>query len=266
MLHFLSFGSGSCGNCYYICDGEVALLIDAGIGIRRFKRNIRDYGLKTSNIKGILLTHDHADHIKAVGHVSNEINTPVYATETIHNSIRNNFNAIRKINDGLIRHIEEQTPFCIGNFKVTAYKIPHDSTENVAYKIEHGDTTFSIMTDVGAPTEIIKQIIRQSNYLVIEANYDEEMLKNGKYPQHLKERITCGTGHLSNRQTAVTLAQNFHEGLKHIWLCHLSEENNHPELARKTIDFHLRSFGIIEGADYKLTVLKRKIPTGPFYI
>ena len=120
------------------------------------------------------------------------------------------------------------------------------------------------MTDVGAPTENVNNIITQSNYLVIEANYDDVMLRNGKYPQHLKERITCGTGHMSNKQTADTLAQNFHEGLSHIWLCHLSEENNHPELARKTIEFHLRGYGIIEGTDYNLTVLKRKIPTGPF--
>jgi phosphoribosyl 1,2-cyclic phosphodiesterase len=264
MLHFFSLGSGSCGNCYYISDGEIAILIDAGVGIRRFKRNMRDYGIKVSNIKAILITHDHADHIKAVGHISNEINVPVYTTETIHNSIKNNFNAIRKINNEHIRHIEELSPFNIGSFKITAYKIPHDSTENVAYKIEHEGKTFSIMTDVGAPTENVNNIITQSNYLVIEANYDDVMLRNGKYPQHLKERITCGTGHMSNKQTADTLAQNFHEGLSHIWLCHLSEENNHPELARKTIEFHLRGYGLIEGTDYNLTVLKRKIPTGPF--
>jgi phosphoribosyl 1,2-cyclic phosphodiesterase len=264
MLHFFSLGSGSCGNCYYISDGEIAILIDAGVGIRRFKRNMRDYGIKVSNIKAILITHDHADHIKAVGHISNEINVPVYTTETIHNSIKNNFNAIRKINNEHIRHIEELSPFNIGSFKITAYKIPHDSTENVAYKIEHEGKTFSIMTDVGAPTENVNNIITQSNYLVIEANYDDVMLRNGKYPQHLKERITCGTGHMSNKQTADTLAQNFHEGLSHIWLCHLSEENNHPELARKTIEFHLRGYGLIEGTGYNLTVLKRKIPTGPF--
>lgn len=264
MLHFFSLGSGSCGNCYYVSDGEIAILIDAGVGIRRFKRNMRDYGIKVSNIKAILITHDHADHIKAVGHISNEINVPVYTTETIHNSIKNNFNAIRKINNEHIRHIEELSPFNIGSFKITAYKIPHDSTENVAYKIEHEGKTFSIMTDVGAPTENVNNIITQSNYLVIEANYDDVMLRNGKYPQHLKERITCGTGHMSNKQTADTLAQNFHEGLSHIWLCHLSEENNHPELARKTIEFHLRGYGLIEGTDYNLTVLKRKIPTGPF--
>lgn len=264
MLHFFSLGSGSCGNCYYISDGEIAILIDAGVGIRRFKRNMRDYGIKVSNIKAILITHDHADHIKAVGHISNEINVPVYTTETIHNSIKSNFNAIRKINNEHIRHIEELSPFNIGSFKITAYKIPHDSTENVAYKIEHEGKTFSIMTDVGAPTENVNNIITQSNYLVIEANYDDVMLRNGKYPQHLKERITCGTGHMSNKQTADTLAQNFHEGLSHIWLCHLSEENNHPELARKTIEFHLRGYGLIEGTDYNLTVLKRKIPTGPF--
>jgi phosphoribosyl 1,2-cyclic phosphodiesterase len=110
----------------------------------------------------------------------------------------------------------------------------------------------------------VNKYIRLSHNLVIEANYDSEMLKQGRYPEILKQRISSGNGHLANSQTAEALSANFHENLKRVWLCHLSEENNHPELARKTIDTHLRSFGIIAGADYQLEVLRRKIPTGPF--
>ncbi len=264
MLQFISFGSGSCGNCYYLSDGENAILIDAGVGIRRLKRNMRDYGLNFATIKAIFITHDHADHIKAAGHVSNEMQIPVYTTEAIHQGMMRNYNALKKVDDTYKRYIEAETPVDIGGMRVTAYKLPHDATENLGYTIETGGKTFTIMTDVGTPTPQMKDLIGRSNYLVIEANYDEEMLRTGKYPPHLKERITCGTGHLSNTQTADSLAENFNEHLSHIWLCHLSEENNHPELARKTIEFRLRSYGLIEGKDYSLEVLRRKIPTGTF--
>ncbi len=264
MLQFISFGSGSCGNCYYISDGEDAVLVDAGVGIRRLKRNMRDYGLGFNTIRALLITHDHADHIKAAGYVSSEMQIPVYSTEAVHSGMMRNYNALKKVEDGLKRYINVEEALEIGKFKITAYKMPHDSTENLGYTIEHSGKVFTIMTDIGAPTECLQQLISRSNYLVIEANYDEEMLRTGKYPYHLKERITCGTGHLSNAQTADALAANFNEHLSHIWLCHLSEENNHPELARKTIEFKLRSYGLIEGKDYKLEVLRRKIPTGIF--
>ncbi len=264
MLQFISFGSGSCGNCYYLCDGENAILIDAGVGIRRLKRNMRDYGLSFSTIKAIFITHDHADHIKAAGHISGEMHIPVYTTEAIHQGIMRNYNALKKVEEGLKRYIKEEEPVEIGSFKITAFKMPHDSTENFGYTIEHEGKTFTIMTDIGSPTESLCSLIGKSNYLVIESNYDSEMLQTGKYPPHLKERIACGTGHLSNAQTAKALAENFHENLSHIWLCHLSEENNHPELARKTVEFTMRSYGLIEGKDYTLNVLKRKLPTGMF--
>ncbi len=264
MLQFISFGSGSCGNCYYLGDDKNAILIDAGVGIRRLKRNMRDYGINFSNIRGIIITHDHADHIKAAGYLSSELQLKVYATLNIHEGMRNNYNALKKVEGCHTRYIETEQAFELGSFRITAYKMPHDSTENVGYKIEYGDKVFTIMTDIGAPTEQLKYLIGASNYLVIESNYDEEMLISGKYPKHLKERIMSGTGHLSNSQTANVLAENFHEHLSHVWLCHLSEENNHPELARKTIDFKLRSYGIIAGKDFTLEVLRRKIPTGVF--
>ncbi len=264
MLQFISFGSGSCGNCYYLGDDKDAILIDAGVGIRRLKRNMRDYGINFSNIRGILITHDHADHIKAAGYLSGELQLNVYATLNIHEGMKNNYNALKKVDAAHIRYIETEQTFQLGEFRITAYKMPHDSTENVGYKIEHGGKVFTIVTDIGAPTDRLKYLISVSNYLVIESNYDEEMLVNGKYPQHLKERIMSGTGHLSNAQTAAVLTENFHEHLSHVWLCHLSEENNHPELARKTIDFKLRSYGIIAGKDFSLEVLRRKLPTGVF--
>ncbi|MBO5025149.1 MAG: MBL fold metallo-hydrolase [Bacteroidaceae bacterium] len=266
MLQFISFGSGSCGNCYCLSDGNSSILVDAGVSPRRLKRYFRDYGINQSTIRALIITHDHADHIKAAGKISSELKIPVYATELVHEGITRNFHVRNKIESEYVQTIEKDKTFEIGLFKITPFEIPHDSMQNVGYSIEHEGEIFTIMTDVGAPTDNVKHYISISNHIVIEANYDVEMLVNGKYPLHLKQRIMSGTGHLSNRQTAEALAENFHAGLQNVWLCHLSEENNHPELARKTIEQYLRSYGIIADADFTLEVLRRKIPTGPFNI
>lgn len=266
MLKFISFGSGSSGNCYYLGNDEEAILIDAGIGIRKFKRYLKEYGLTTGIIKGIVITHDHADHVKAVGPLSKEYNLPVHATALVHKGITRTNHSKKTIDAKNVMEIEKDEEFRIGGFSITAFAIPHDSMENVGYCIRYGDITFSIMTDVGMPTEAVRKYIGQTNYLVLEANYDKEMLVKGKYPKLLQDRIMGGNGHLCNTQTAQLLAECFHKDLKCVWLCHLSEENNHPELARKTIEMHLRNFGIIAGTDFKLEVLRRLIPTGPFII
>ncbi len=266
MLTFFSFGSGSCGNSYYISTGNDAILIDAGVGIRRFKKTLKEYGIKTSIIRGLFITHDHADHIKASGLISEEFKIPVYATAAVHSGINRNYQVKHKVAPELIKQTTPDEPIETGDFRITPFSLPHDASENVGYFIEACGTTFCIMTDVGAITDNVNKYILKTRNLVIEANYDREMLRQGRYPELLKQRITSGNGHLANIQTAEALSTNFHENLKRVWLCHLSEENNHPELARKTIDAHLRSFGIIAGTDFQLEVLRRKIPTGPFEI
>lgn len=264
MLTFISFGSGSCGNCYYLGTASDAILIDAGISIRRLKKNMMEYGIKKGNIRAMLITHDHSDHIKAAGLLSDEYGLPVYTTSLIHEGMNRNIMMNRKVASDRQVCIEKDTTFQIADFEITAFYIPHDSAENVGYSIKCGETRFTIMTDVGAVTPNISKYIGLSNYIVLEANYDLDMLRTGRYPETLKDRITSGTGHLSNMQTAQALVENIHPALRHVWLCHLSEENNHPELARKTVETHLRSFGIIAGTDFQLDVLRRKTPTGPF--
>ena len=264
MLTLFVFGSGSCGNCYYLKDDDGALLIDAGVSLRRLKRNISEYGIKMSPVKALLLTHDHADHIKNAGTLSQEYRLDVFATQAVHNGLDRSFMIKQKIDDRHKFVIRPGETFYVGNFEITPFPIPHDASENVGYCIKHGDETFCLMTDVGAVTDDVKHYIGEANYLVIEANYDPEMLRVGRYPEILKERIMSGTGHLSNQQTAQALSECFHENLRQVWLCHLSEENNHPELAKKTVETHLRSFGIIAGKDFQLDVLRRKVPTGPF--
>lgn len=265
-LTFFSLGSGSCGNCYYLATSTEAIIIDCGISLRSFKKSMMEYGMKIGKVKGILITHDHADHIKAAGKISKECAIPVYTTSLIHEGMDRSWQSSVKIPEENRHNITSDESFQVGSFRVTAFSLPHDASENMGYHIEIGDYRFTVMTDVGDVTENVKQYIAKSTHLIFEANYDEEMLKQGRYPQILKDRIVSGRGHLSNKKAAQALAENFHTDIKNVWLCHLSEENNHPELARKTIESILRSYGIIAGVDFSLEILRRKIPTGPFIL
>ncbi len=261
MLRFISFGSGSSGNCYYLYTETDSLLIDVGVGIRTLKKHFHNYGLRFDNIHRILITHDHADHVKSVGSISSEYQLPVYTTRKVHDGIERNYCVRKKIQANEVHVIEPGKSFLAGDFRITPFHVPHDSSDNVGYKIEYGDTVFCMMTDVGHLTEEMLQYISEANYLVIEANHDREMLLCGPYPGYLKQRISGPNGHLSNDDCAKALAEHATPKLHHVWLCHLSEENNHPELARKTIEQVLKSYGIVAGKDFKLDVLKRKTPS-----
>ena len=262
MLKFISFGSGSSGNCYLLTTPTDGLLIDIGVGLRGLKKDFKDYGLSMSQVHHVLITHDHADHIKSVGSFCKDYHVPVYTTRTVHEGINRNYCVQQKILPELTCYVEKGKRVQIGDFLVTPFEVPHDSSDNVGYMIEAEGVVFCIITDAGCVTDEMKPFISKANYLVIEANHDEEMVNNGPYPQFLKERILSHTGHLSNRSCGLALVENVTEQLRYVWLCHLSEENNHPELARKTVETVLRDYGIIVGVDFKMDVLKRTVPTG----
>jgi len=266
MLNFITFGSGSSGNCYYLYTEEESLMIDVGVGARTLKKFFREYGLQLNAIDNILITHDHADHVKSVGSISHDYGIPVYTTHRVHVGIENNYCVRCKISQERVKVIEPGTTFNLGNFEITPFSVPHDSLDNVGYKIKYGEVIFCIITDAGHITEDMSQYISEAHYLVIEANHDEEMLFAGPYPQYLKDRIVSSIGHLSNKDCGEALSQYATMDLKHVWLCHLSEENNHPELARKTVEQILRSYGIVPGKDFLLDVLKRKTPSEIYHL
>jgi len=259
-LSFLSLASGSSGNCYYLGTSEYGILIDAGIGIRTIKKVLKERNINFNHIIAVLITHDHADHIKTVGCLGEKYNIPVYTTEAVHNGIAKS-RYVEEILGTSRKIIEKETPFQIRDFMITAFEVPHDSTDNVGYHITFENHTFTFATDVGHITDTVSKYMSMANHLIIEANYDEEMLKFGTYPHFLKERVASPTGHLSNSEAAEFLATHYHTGLKNIWLCHLSRDNNHPELAYKTIDIRLFREGIRVGKDVTLTTLKRSTPS-----
>lgn len=259
-MKFISFGSGSSGNCYYLLEDGIGLIIDAGIGIRSFKKYFREYGFTYPTLKAILVTHDHTDHVKAVGALSGEYNLEVFATEEVHKGILNNYYAHKKVRPELCLTYLPGDDWSIGPFHITTFTVPHDASHNCGYFIETATTNFCFITDAGSFTPEMISFIRRARNLVVEANYDAAMLDEGPYPLHLKKRIKAPTGHACNAETARILEENLAATTENIWLCHLSEENNHPELARKTIAQAL------ERSDCKsqLHVLRRRIPSGPF--
>ena len=205
-VRFISLASGSSGNCYYLGTDTYGILIDAGIGIRTIKKTLRDINVAMESIRAVFVTHDHADHIKAVGHLGEKLNIPVYTTARIHTGINRSYCMTEKLHSS-VRYLEKEQPMELEDFHIESFEVPHDGTDNVGYCIEIDGKVFSFLTDLGEITPTAAKYIRKANYLILEANYDDEMLKMGSYPQYLKERISSNTGHMSNLATAEFLAE-----------------------------------------------------------
>ena len=259
-IRFMSLGSGSSGNCYYLGTDTYGFFIDAGIPVRTVKKSLKEVGIGFESVRAVFVTHDHADHIKSVGSLGEKAFLPVYATTRVHEGINHSYCISEKL-QGSVRFLEKQQPLKFFDFTIESFEVPHDGTDNVGYFITAEDKHFCFVTDLGEITPLVAEYIKKANYLIIESNYDEEMLRMGPYPAHLKVRIASNRGHLSNQTTSSFLAENLSEDLKYIWLCHLSKDNNHPDLALKTTELALRDRGIIVGKDVQLSALRRNTPS-----
>ncbi len=260
-LRFFSIGSGSSGNCYYIGTGEYGFLIDAGVAVRTVKRELKEHGLSLENIWGVFITHDHTDHIKSVGVLGECCNLPVYITEEMHKGINRNYHVTDKLH-GCCRYFRKGETISVRDFKIQAFPVSHDASDSVGYSFEFGNQRFVIATDLGFIGKEAASYIVRANYLVIEANYDEMMLKNGPYPYPLKQRVKSHLGHLCNDHTANFLADNAAEHLSHVFLCHLSQENNTPVLAYETVHKALQERGV----ELELLRPLDRIVASPMYV
>ena len=259
-VKFMSLASGSSGNCYYLGCETYGILIDAGIGVRTIRKRLKDVGIPLESILAVFVTHDHADHIKSLGVLGENLFIPIYATDKTHNGINHSYCMTQKLGASA-RRLEKYQPLKFRDFIIESFEVPHDGTDNVGYCIEIDGKTFCFITDLGEITETVEKYILKANYLIIEANYDAEMLKMGTYPPYLKERILSNTGHLCNATTAEFLATHWQSSLHKIWLCHLSRENNHPDLALKTVELRMKQAGISVGKDVEICALKRSAPS-----
>lgn len=244
-LRFISFGSGSSGNCAYIGTPSCGLLIDAGVDNNFVTAALASNSISSESIQGILLTHDHSDHVRyAYALLRYNRSWRLFATPKAMNGLLRRHNMSRRVSD-FHQPIYKEFPFKVGKLTVTAFETSHDGTDNAGFAIELDGTVFVVTTDTGVITARADHYIRQAQYLMIESDYDADMLRNGRYPQYLKARIASATGHLDNADTGRYLASIAPSAqLKRIFLCHLSIHNNTPGLALGTVRGMLEEAGI----------------------
>ena len=236
-VKFKSLSSGSCGNCYFLgtfnqggtC--EAGILIDAGVSPRRLKKDFLQEHLCMDDFCGILVTHDHLDHIRSLGSFCKHVRRDVWTTARLHNALERHTMCRDWIGTYRRELSEGWNEIVPGRISARWFEVPHDASQTVGYAILIDGHRFVIITDAGRVTEEALNWARQADTVVIESNYDTYMLEHGPYPRDLQQRIRDGHGHLSNMECAEAIGKFVHPGLKSIFLCHLSEHNNTPKLA-----------------------------------
>lgn len=257
-VNFCSLSSGSNGNCYYLGNEFNGVLIDAGIPAGTIRKFLKDKGISLQAIMGVMVTHNHTDHIRGLELLTKKNNLPVFTTHKIWKSIISGQNKISGIT---LHEIGLQQRFHLAGFEIEAFPVSHDAPETIGFHICAGDYKITIATDLGHICETSAPYINAANLLVLESNYDEKMLLNGAYPHFLKARILSDNGHLGNHQTSEFLADNLNADLHHICLAHLSNKNNTPEIALQTLQQAFADKGISTIGHLKISILNRNIPS-----
>ena len=222
------FASGSSGNCLLLSCGSTHILIDAGISKRRIEQSLAQSDLSMREIGGVLITHEHSDHISGLKMLIKYYAVPVYAPRTVANRLRGCLPEA----EPYLHVIPVNERFEIGDLSVTAFHTPHDTDESVGYRVE-GDSVFALATDMGHVTGEVFSALQGADTVLIESNHDEELLRYGPYPIYLKRRILSDSGHLSNAGCAGLARALAEGGTRRIILGHLSRENNSPALAMR---------------------------------
>lgn len=255
MIKFCSLFSGSSGNSTFISDGYTKVLVDCGTSGKKVIDALHGIGEDPSLLSGILITHEHVDHIKGVGILARKFNIPMFANqktwEQIHPSIGD-------LNPEKMHTFESGESFCLGDIKVRPFSIPHDAADPVGFNFFIRDSKVTIATDIGHMNKTLLDYLLGSDIILLEANHDIEMLKIGPYPWGLKQRVLSNHGHLSNDMAGKTAAYLVENGTSRVILGHLSKDNNFPALAYQTVENIMREKGIKPGMDAILTVADRE--------
>ena len=256
-MRMVSIASGSSGNCIYIGSDNTHLLVDAGISNKRIQEGLNDIGLTGSDVTGILVTHEHSDHIKGLGVLSRKYHLPIYGTKETLDEIAA-CKTLGTFDTGLLSPIEPDVDFQIGDLTVKPFKIDHDAVNPVAYRVENGSKAVAVATDMGHFDQYVIDHLQKLDAILLESNHDVRMLETGPYPYYLKRRILGDHGHLSNENAGRLLNNILHDNLKKIFLGHLSKENNYAELAYETVRLEIDEGGCPYGAsDFSISVASR---------
>lgn len=249
---FRSIVSGSSGNSVFFSDGSTNILIDCGISGKKITAYLNDMGVLAQDINAVFVTHEHSDHTTGVGALARKYGLPVYASAGTWEGMD-----IGRIAGDKAFAFYKNEPISVGSLKVTPFDIPHDAAQPTGYVIESAGERYAVATDIGYASESVLNALCGCKAVVLEANYDEQMLLNGSYPAQLKKRIWGERGHMDNKvagELAIKLAQS---GTKHIMLGHLSNDNNSPDIAFAEVARSLELGGISVGKDILLSVAPR---------
>lgn len=233
-MRLASIASGSSGNCIYIGSESTHLLVDAGISNKRIQQGLNEIGLKGQDLSGILITHEHSDHIKGLGVLARKYQVPIYSTQETLDEICSK-QSLGEYDKGLLHPILPDGEFEVGDLRICPFSIDHDAANPVAYRVWQGAKSAAVATDMGHYDEYIIRHLRGLDALLLESNHDVRMLETGPYPYYLKRRILGDHGHLSNENAGRLLSRILHDNLKKVLLGHLSKENNYEKLAYETV-------------------------------
>ncbi len=258
MLKVATLASGSSGNCAVVSDGRVHILLDAGISARRILQGLRELDIQGSELAGILITHEHADHIGGLAVLCRQLEVELYATDATARQICYRAAGLEE----RFRVFEPGEAFAIGDLVVGSFPTSHDCACPVGYTVTDGKRRMALCTDTGRVTRQAALAVRGADLLIGEFNYDPDLLRAGPYPARLKERILGERGHLSNEMGGKLAAWAVEQGTRRLVLAHLSQENNRPELARRTAHQAVEDVGARVGADVSVSVAPRSENSG----
>ena len=232
MFKYCSLYSGSSGNSFYVGSDKTNIIVDAGVSLKKISTALEKINIQGENIDAILVTHDHIDHTKSIAALSNKYNIPIYANKKTWEAI---LDIANKIPDENKKTFNISEVFSIGDIKVFPFHTPHDAADPCGFNLYNSGKKISIATDIGYVSDDLLEHLKESSSILLEANYDEEILKYSRYPYILKQRISSSKGHLSNINAAKAIKTLYDSGLNNALLIHLSKENNFPELVYETI-------------------------------
>ena len=251
-LWIASLNSGSNGNCYYVGNGHEAVLIDCGISCKETEQRMRRLGLNMETVKGIFVSHEHTDHISGIPVLARKYGLPVFVTTTTLRSKKLFVDGYRTI------PFQCGESITIGGLSITPFLKFHDACDPHSFIVSGNNVTVGVFTDIGQACEKLVHYFRQCHAAFFEANYDTDMLMNGRYPYYLKQRISGGKGHLSNKQALDVFTAHKPPFMTHLLLAHLSKDNNNPELAQQLFQRHAGNTEVVIASRYEAV--------GPYYI
>lgn len=256
-MRLCSIASGSSGNCIYVGSEATHLLVDVGISGKRTENGLKELGLTGHDIDGILITHEHSDHISGLGILARKYGIPIYATSGTIRAIRNS-SGLGDLDEELFHEVWEDKKLTLKDLTINPMHISHDAAQPVGYRISYGSRKVAVCTDLGIYNDYTVECLKGMDAVLLEANHDVNMLQVGPYPYYLKQRILGEKGHLSNENSGRLLCRILHDGLQTVLLGHLSKENNLPELAYESVRMEINmGNNPYKAGDFDIRVAKR---------